>query len=261
MSINPTILDLNSDDPSLLRRLAQQSLRNTASPMFMIENFGFEQLLQSVVQKASSKSKERNQLVEGRTHFDLKTEDTEDDPLFDEFKDEMKALANRVAIILFGEEACAGVEFDGPLSVKSYIGDRGKIEHTKSSDYSDSDVRLGAHIDGNMFTLLWSNAPGLQVLKPDKDVAAEDLMFYGMPLVGVDPSLDVKDDDFVEVEANWASGGLMLVTVGRSWFGSSNTLTNDNNLHVKCPVLHRVSFSDREEVRYSVPYLVSVVNE
>lgn len=161
-------LDLTNPDDSLLRRLARQSLENTASPMFLIKNFGFEQLLQSVIARASS---ENTCLSDGKSHFDLKTEHTQDDPLFDEFRDEMKALATRVATILFGEESAAGVQLDGPLSVKSYVGE--------SDESRTDDIRLGAHVDGNMFTILWSNAPGLQVLKPEKNVNAEDLMFYG----------------------------------------------------------------------------------
>jgi hypothetical protein len=81
----------------------------------------------------------------------------------------------------------------------------------------------------------------------------------GMPLIGVAPSLEVKEEDFVDVEAEWSSGNVMLVTVGRSWFSSTNALTNNSDLNVKCPVLHRVAFPACDHVRYSVPFLVSCV--
>jgi len=263
-----TVIDLQStEDTSVLRRLARQSLENTASPCFMIQNFGFEKLLQSVVERASVHSREGDDddvagRVNSRAHFDLKTSETEDDPMYDDFRDQMKILARRVASILFGEEAVLDVELDGSLSVKSYANDRrdrSELTLESSSNSSTSNIRLGAHVDGNMFTILWSNAPGLQVLRPDKEVVADDIMFYGMPLIGVSPSLEVEEDDFIDVEADWSSGNVMLVTVGRSWFSPSNPLTKNSEMNVKCPVLHRVAFPDRDgEPRHSVPFLVNV---
>ena len=263
-------LDVSSPNHSLLRRYARQSLENTASPMFTITNFGFEQLLQSVVARASSS--EQGQLTSaGRGHFDLKTSETEDDAMFTEFREEMQVLAQKVAAILFGDEIAQQVVLDGPLSVKSYVGRRKRTEEGTGVEgtappstvalSTDSQVRLGAHIDGNFFTLLWSNAPGLQVLNPKKVVTAEELMYYGMPLVGeATSSLTVKEEDFVDVEAEWASGGVMLVTVGRSWFSSTNPLTQDSDLKVTCPVLHRVAFPDSQiGTRFSIPFLVNVV--
>ena len=267
-----TVLDMQTtEDTSVLRRLARQSLENTASPCFMIQNFGFEKLLQSVVKRASvhNNNKVESGSVDSRTHFDLKTSETENDPMCDEFRDQMKDLATRVASILFGDEAVLDVELDGPLSVKSYVGDRRELlessdrrellESSVSSTSSTTNTRLGAHVDGNMFTILWSNAPGLQVLRHDKDVVADDIMFYGMPLVGIGPSLEVDEEDFVDVHADWESGKVMLVTVGRSWFSPSNPLTKSSDINVKCPVLHRVAFPDRDGERHSVPFLVNVV--
>jgi isopenicillin N synthase-like dioxygenase len=232
----------------------------------MIQNFGFEKLLQSVVERASEHSRggvdnSDATAVNSRAHFDLKTSETEDDPMFNDFRDQMNILGKRVASILFGDDAVLDVELDGPLSVKSYAGNRRELAMEPPSSSTTTNTRLGAHVDGNMFTILWSNAPGLQVLRPDKEVVADDIMFYGTPLIGVGPSLQVEEEDFVDVEADWSSGTVMLVTVGRSWFSSSNPLTKSSGIHVKCPVLHRVAFPDRDGMRHSVPFLVNVVEK
>jgi len=272
------ILDLSQDN-SLLREAARTSLENTTSPMFMIKNFGFEDLLKSVVQRVSIEQSDFNSYLHtqtnaGRSHFDLQTEETQDDPLYDEFRTEMKSLATRIATILFGTAMTESINLDGPLSIKSYSGtvntststgtyapNQKEPEITPNNQPNPTTTcttRLGAHVDGNMFTLLWSNTSGLQVLNPDKEVSAEDLMYYGCPLVGVGPSLIVKDEDFVDVVADWSSENVMLVTIGRSWFSPSNPLTKDSDLNVKCPVLHRVAFQDQEKTRYSIPFLVNV---
>ncbi len=276
------VLDLSKDDPPTLRAKALSALSDTVSPHFYVAGFGFRESMRGAlgvaksafakeeVESGGAGSNRNTNDAEQRRHFDLNdplVADSVADPAPElaEFKTNMHALATRLADILFCTEgggadedievaACAateGVEIDvnSPLSIKWY---RGKA--------SVSETRLGAHIDGNMFTLLWSNTPGLQVLRPDADVDREDLMYFGMPLIGTGPVLSVSDEDFVDVAPpeGYELEELMLFTVGRSWFSESNPLTHGEQLlGAKCPVLHRVAFADQLQDRLSIPFLIN----
>ena len=263
------VLDLSKDDPPTLRAKARAALSGSASPHFYVAGFGFRAGLRAALGAAASAFDEEEH--EERRHFDLNAVSEVSSELA-EFKRNMHALALRLVDVLFspeggergkGSEAAAAaaaaaatdglaIDVNSPLSVKWYRGSACK-----------SETRLGAHVDGNMFTLLWSNTPGLQVLRPDADVGREDLMYFGMPLIGAGPSLSFEEEDFVDVAApeGYALEELMLFTVGRSWFSESNPLTRGTRLlGAKCPVLHRVAFANQLEDRFSIPFLINFVS-
>ena len=97
----------------------------------------------------------------------------------------MRALAARCARILLGDAALAALAaerkaLDGRLSVRAYRCARGPPRGAEGG--------LGAHVDGNLFTLLWASAEGLQVLalRPAdrRAVCADDVLSLGAPTVG-----------------------------------------------------------------------------
>jgi hypothetical protein len=54
------------------------------------------------------------------------------------------------------------------------------------------DATLGAHVDGNLITLLWADNHGLEVLDPNTEhCAPHDVLMQGMPLIGA-PSAACK---------------------------------------------------------------------
>ncbi len=256
------VLDLARDPPEELRRKARAALTDTVSPCFYVANFGFD--VRPVVRAA-----ERHYAAVGctgqRRHLDLRDAAVAGGDALDAFRADMHGLARRVAGIVFGDAHTAAVldggaaTLTGPLSVKNYSG------------AADRSIRLGAHVDGNMFTLLWSNAPGLQVLRPTSGTVAfepHDLMMFGMPMIGAGPMLTFTDDDYADVvlPPGYEMERCMLFTVGRSWFSQGNPLaaeTGDESLSPvpQCPVLHRVAFADRAEQRWSIPFLVNCDKE
>ena len=270
------VLDLARDEPQVLREKARAALSDTVSPHFFVAGFGFEQNLKAalaVVQNVIDRESQESTNAAGgeealsnhmasedltRKHYDM---NGAEDSLPSELaclKKNMHSLAMRLVRVLFYDDNFSAlretrIDQNSPISVKWY----------KGTASSKSETRLGAHVDGNMFTLLWSNCPGLQVLRPDWDSGAptpEDLMLYGMPLIGTGPRRTYSDRDFVNVEPPQEYGleELILFTVGRSWFSQTNPLTgNGNNLGATCPVLHRVSFADQVEDRFSLPFLVN----
>ena len=258
------VLDLARDSPAELRRKAGAALAETVSPCFYVTGFGFDV-------RPALRAAEHHFTATGcageRRHFDLRDTDVSGGEALDAFRADMHRLARRVAGIVFGDARTATVldgeaagpraVLAGPLSVKNYSGT------------AECRTRLGAHVDGNMFTLLWSNAPGLQVLRPSADTVAfkpHDLMMFGMPMIGAGPMLSFKDDDYANVvlPPGYDMERCMLFTVGRSWFSQSNMLaghTGDDGESMssvpQCPVLHRVAFDDRPDQRWSIPFLVN----
>lgn len=266
------VLDLARDEPRVLREKARAALSDTVSPHFFIAGFGFEQNLQSAlnvvrsaIAKESADSIDENAMSNhlqdnsmNRRHYDMNSPTGDLPPELSSLKSSMHSLAMKLVRVLFCndkdlEAREITIDHNSPISVKWY----------KGTTNSESETRLGAHVDGNMFTLLWSNTPGLQVLRSDLEADAptpEDLMMYGMPLIGTGPARTYEDIDFVNVAPpeEYELEEVILFTVGRSWFSKSNPLTGgENQLGASCPVLHRVSFADQVEDRFSIPFLVN----
>ena len=42
---------------------------------------------------------------------------------------------------------------------------------------------LGAHVDGNVLTVLYANGPGLQIPSRDSTITADEVAAFGMPTI------------------------------------------------------------------------------
>ena len=146
-----------------------------------------------------------------------------------------------------------------------------------------ADVRLGRHVDNTLLTLLWADAPGLEVLAPRGPGGywtGARVMEAGLP--GIGGASFVAEDEEVDVDgemalvagdeggAPWGAGPLLL-TVGAEWLrvcaGASSDGCADDGLagrrsggplvRVESAVLHRVAIPPGlGRDRFSLPFLV-----
>ena len=124
--------------------------------------------------------------------------------------------------------------------------------------------RLGPHVDATFVTLLWSDAPGLQVFDPEEGSAwtGEEVMSVGVPSISVDNlRRQVNERDWANVELASAPGNMknenaIFLTVGSEWWNNSRA---QQLLPVQSPVLHRVFIIEDQNIdRYSLPLLVNL---
>jgi len=127
-------------------------------------------------------------------------------------------------------------------------------------------LRIGAHIDSTVFTLLWANGPGLEVLLPFEDDdterpssswTAQQVMNIGLPMSTTDELRDVDDDDWARIELPWEQG-MLLFTVGLEWLSCKPLM---ERMPMACAVLHRVSVPNNGLERLSLPLLVNLVSQ
>merc|ERR1711933_127468 len=96
------------------------------------------------------------------------------------------AMRDKVVARLF--DAIAGPSFrgslreegkllDGRISVRCYANDKSAIK-------DQGEHALGAHVDGNVMTLLFADAPGLQVPDPSAPLTPEEVSATGIPSFG-----------------------------------------------------------------------------
>lgn len=140
-----------------------------------------------------------------------------------------------------------GLVLDGRLSLRVYP--------PVTTEMQAMGPQLGAHVDGNLFTLLWADQPGLQVLDPATACTADDVMNFGMPSFGpVDATPAITDASFVDTDHTG-----ILFTVGRAWLRSPLTQELGAGGDVMCGVLHRVQLRcPTPRSRSSIPYLVDL---
>eukprot|EP00929_Paragymnodinium_shiwhaense_P115704 TRINITY_DN84737_c0_g1_i1.p1 TRINITY_DN84737_c0_g1~~TRINITY_DN84737_c0_g1_i1.p1 ORF type:complete len:362 (+),score=80.00 TRINITY_DN84737_c0_g1_i1:54-1139(+) len=262
--IRPVRLDLRRADEEL-RSLARAALMDTASPMFCVEHFGFEQLLaDTVIFMRAHEKLDGKPLTESCETYVLRAQDETDgreyfcdDILLKEFHREIRTLARRLLGILLGEAALQELEatgqyVDGKLSLRFYPG-------------GDQCMRLNAHVDANLFTLLWAGGPGYEALDPgsqalQKESIMQDVLQVGMPCFGEGPAVDLSADEFY---APVCIGGMqdpprLLLGLGLAWWRSPLVQRYfPEPERVLCPLLHRVRLEGREP-RFSIPYLVDV---
>jgi len=262
-----TIIDLRKSDDEI-RKQAMRALQNTVTPMFAVENFGFETWIERVTREAHSRydldefasNVARSEAeadsnihvlhaVEGMSH--------EPSPAELELHKHMKALANRLARVLLGEAYMRRIEengrkVDGRLSLRFYP-DREK----KDSSFCP---QLGSHVDGNLFTILHSDQRGIEVLDPSLDIPPEAILSHGMPMIGEAKEFEITSDHFVDpfAECSRPIADYLLVTVGNSFL----RLRDEEEAAAKplCGVLHRVNYEakTRGMHRHSIPYLVDI---
>ncbi|GMI32271.1 hypothetical protein TeGR_g2336 [Tetraparma gracilis] len=123
-----------------------------------------------------------------------------------------------------------------------------------SSSPPASGQRLGAHVDGNLCTLLYSTSPGLQVPSPshpaNRGITRGQVQGYGMPTLAGEV-LVLGEERWAFVDAR---DDEILLTVGNEFFGDA--LRFPEKGQVFGPVLHRVHdgcMGGKERV--SVPFL------
>ena len=138
--------------------------------------------------------------------------------------------------------------------------------------------RLGAHCDSTLMTLLWADAPGLQVLEPARAEALgwrpQHVLGLGLPMMAplaadsddaggseedgaaapAEPP-PLTDEQWAYVALDWARDPLLL-TIGASW------LTSDlvrERCPARCAALHRVVLPSGSHARHSLPFLADLV--
>jgi len=249
--ISPVVVDLLIHDEEEIRSLVKEGLSGP-SPMFAIKNYGFESLI-----------KEVRQTTMGAKHFKAETETSEERCISCELQDELslklkkrsKALVTRLSDTLFGPEfrddlKKKGETLDGRQSMRYYAGE-------KELSQTPGETALGPHVDATLFTMLWSDGPGLQVLN-SSDAAKTDVTQFGVPSIG--PSacgIELKEEDWSDVGLFWEED-LLLVTVGQEWIDLGKMHHNGLLSEAKCAALHRVRLPPGP--RCSFPFLVRVVS-
>lgn len=117
---------------------------------------------------------------------------------------------------------------------------------------------LGPHCDATLFTLLWSNAPGLQVLDPKRVAGwtAQHIREFGIPSMCSieDAPPDITEEQWATVDIPWAEG-VMLFTLGTSWHLYEQMT---GAVPTKSAALHRVTVSGLSRDRLSLPFLVGL---
>jgi len=244
---NPVVLDLEHDDDDTLRHKAQEALSGP-SGMFALRNYGFEQLVQQV----RDATRTQNQLAEySGNEKCISCELT--DELSITLKHRCKGVASRLCDTLFGPEFREGLEktqrtIDGRQSMRYYPGNKGAAD--------GSITALGAHVDHTLFTMLWPDGPGLQVISTEE--AAVQASSVGLPTIGPSMPAAVDEASWADVGDFWERG-MLLVTVGQEWIDLSAANGNDGMRQAKRAALHRVVIPNCE--RHSIPFLVRVVSE
>jgi hypothetical protein len=225
--------------------------------------------------------------------------DDEDGPVTEaatELRAKLTALVYRILDILLDtnvEEMLTsnGERLNGRMCLREYSVTPTTDVNNKSSNSSSSSsnsnkdsinghvIRLGAHIDHTLLTVLWSNGPGLEVFSPsvgntNKCWTAETLLQLGMPTFSHPLSQtnnngdnscppEPTEEDWAMVDIPWIDGALLL-TIGAEWlthplFTGLEEKEEEGGGGINCAVLHRVSMPiNTDKTRYSLPFLVSV---
>ena len=151
-------------------------------------------------------------------------------------KAEFKKIATEILSIL--TTSGSPPEMDGTMSARVYPP-------------HESEQRLGPHVDNTTLTLLWANAPGLQI--PVKgSIEPGTVSSYGIP--------NLTGEFVILSEAQWmtipAHNNDIILTLGLEFFEHFSG-EKVKGLEVESPVLHRVKVGG-EGTRVSVPYLCRV---
>ena len=114
--------------------------------------------------------------------------------------------------------------------------------------------QLGAHVDGNFITLLWSDRPGLQFPKESEisGLSPADIRAIGLPSL-CPPMVSLKEEMWQDVAQNREE---IVVTIGNAFFEADFVQKSDFS-EIQCPVLHRVHCS-QPGGRFSIPYLFCI---
>eukprot|EP00658_Telonema_sp_P-2_P014309 TRINITY_DN15439_c0_g1_i1.p1 TRINITY_DN15439_c0_g1~~TRINITY_DN15439_c0_g1_i1.p1 ORF type:complete len:256 (-),score=35.31 TRINITY_DN15439_c0_g1_i1:629-1396(-) len=243
-TVDPVVIDLECDDDETIRLKAQEGLAAPA-PLFALRNYGFEDL----IHKVRDATRSRDQL-DGFSGHDKCVSCELTDKLAATLKQRCREVAGRLCDAVLGEEFLAeldrtGRTIDGRQSLRYYPGGDGT-----------GDIALGPHVDNTLFTMLWADGPGFQVVTTHE--AAESSSGLGLPSIGPSFPQGVSEDKWAEVAQFW-SEDLLLVTVGQEWIDVGAESHNEMMLRVKRAALHRVALP--KSPRHSLPFLVRIVSQ
>lgn len=275
-----TVVPLGVDmrQPGCLRDVCARALQGTISPMLVLYNHGCEEACadlaacarEHLLRRTDQTHLQRAHHLEGpcavkadalrRCLLDKVCEPVLDACLAPKAQESVHGTAREIL-------AQAGLELCGRLCLREY-------PHQPSV----TGVRIGAHLDSTLMTLLWADGPGLEVLSPLKlpfgqtshtasaaggegsagPWTGKQVMSIGFP--GLDGICrEVREDEWAAVmlsgEACWGPGPLLL-TIGSDWLSFPPTAVG---LPVESAVLHRVAVPvDYARDRLSLPFLVTL---
>ena len=243
--LRPPICDLSQSDEKI-KKIIYEALRDTLSPAMTIVGHGCEGMIRDLEQTLREKPRIKKVLQDENTSqeaFDI------DESLAEKRKN-LKMCLEKVCkrlLCLASTDTSSIPNVDGRLCFRVYP------KHDKDK------IRLGAHVDHTLMTLLYSNCAGLEVLDSEicdsKVWDRERICSYGLPTVGSsDAPIMLREDQWTVVDMPWNRYPL-LFTVGASWLSCNLDLVK-----VKSPVLHRV-VTNRNTERVSIPFLVDILDD
>ena len=230
--MKPTVLDFALRDEDL-RTKARAAMAGSLSPMFAIRNAGID------VERVLCDIRKNSDTAEDARCVTYDVTDSE-------FREDMKRLANRCLSLLLDD---CDVQLGGKLSVRRY-----------PASQNCQPLRLGAHTDGNLFTLLFADSSGLEVVTDSSNLTPSDIMLAGVPSTSATPSAGVatlRDDDWKPIEGIFDEPHFLL-TCSNAWFRSTKVKENWNSAFPppQSPCFHRVRIKAGSGERLSIPFLV-----
>ena len=252
--LTPPILDMRRTDEQL-RELCKGILRDSLTPMVALAHHGCEDHCAALVTSAllirnaaSAPETAPQTAYEFDTHHPLQEQATK-------ARDALQELAIRMMCIIAGPGVleslgCRGQRLEGRLKMRSY---------PSGGNQQLPVQRLGPHCDATLITMLWSDAPGLQVVDPSTlgtEWTAQHLMNYGLPSMGPMPP-ELKPEQWATVHVPDWEQGVLLLTLGTGWHQCAVAM---ERLPAKSAVLHRVNCAAgwRGE-RHSLPFFLDAV--
>ena len=272
-AVRPSTLDLSLSDEAL--RPACTSALSSLTPMLALVNHGCEASLRNLAEamRSTIATHGTDEAMQRRSGADGVAESGTSVPLQQAHEleghvapaaDALRACLRRVCLrvlsialddpALGATLAARRLDVQGRLCLRAYPSVAGNGAEAAPAPPSQ---RLGAHCDSTLMTLLWADAPGLEVLDPVKaaDWTPDAVMRYGLPMMGeVSEPACLREDQWARVHLDWSADPLLL-TVGTSWLRHELM----QSAPARCAVLHRVVLPDGTHARHSLPFLADLV--
>jgi isopenicillin N synthase-like dioxygenase len=258
----PPVLDLSLPDEKL-RTAAQAALTGTLSPVLCLINHGCEA---ACVTLSAQMQRQAGALPPGTVQQAIETDAAGCEAAATALRGCLRDVGLRVLGLALGdtniEETLKSRQLDlqGRLCLRAYpAGASPPAAAASTTTTGEPPPRLGAHCDSTLFTMLWADSAGLQVLDPVRaaDWRPEAVLRYGLPTMGPVDDVELptlREDQWCSVAMDWAANPLLL-TLGSSWL--TNELTSAR-LPARCAVLHRVVLP-ANCARHSLPFLADLV--